>query len=165
MQEFIEAYHARWGIEELYKVSKGVFNIEDFHAKSKRGVKQEIFAHFVLITMNRIFANQADIDLNYSSNSADNTTIHENHEPKTHLHMIKTNFKNCIHVFSRSMEELLLLGTKMNTVIERAYRFIIGRNQKIRPDRSYARKSMSPGSKWRPSKEKKKEQSMVAALT
>ena len=63
-QDFIDIYHARWGVEELYKVSKRIFIIEDFHAKSERGVKQEIFAHFVLITMNRIFANQADADLN-----------------------------------------------------------------------------------------------------
>ena len=65
-QDFIDIYRARWGVEELYKVSKGIFILEDFHAKSERGVKQEIFAHFALITMNRIFANQADSDLNQS---------------------------------------------------------------------------------------------------
>jgi hypothetical protein len=70
-QDFIEVYHSRWGIEELYKVSKRIFIIEDFHAKSERGVKQEIFAHFALITMNRIFANQADIDLNPTSTIGD----------------------------------------------------------------------------------------------
>jgi len=63
-QDFMDIYHARWGVEELYKVSKRVFEIEDFHSKSERGVKQEIFAHLALITMNRIFANQADIELN-----------------------------------------------------------------------------------------------------
>ena len=57
-------YHSRWGLEELYKVSKRVVVIEDFHAKTERGVKQELFAHFVLITMNRLFANRADLDLN-----------------------------------------------------------------------------------------------------
>ena len=152
-QDFIDIYHARWGVEELYKVSKHIFIIEDFHAKSERGVKQEIFAHFVLITMNRIFANQADADLNQSN---DNTTKHESSSLKVQMHTIKTNFKNCIHVFSRSLEELLLLQTKMTTAVKRAYHFIIGRNQKERPGRSYARKSMKPESKWHPSKEKKK---------
>ena len=155
-QDFIDIYHARWGVEELYKVSKRIFIIEDFHAKSERGVKQEIFAHFALITMNRIFANQADSDLNQFNNSLVNTTDHEHLSLKTQEPKIKTNFKNCIRVFERSIEELLLLQTKMNTVVERAYHFIIGRNQKERPGRSYVRKSMQPESKWRPTKKKKK---------
>jgi len=126
IQDFIDIYHARWGVEELYKVSKRIFIIEDFHAKSERGVKQEIFAHFVLITMNRIFANQADADLNQSNNSAINATEHESPALKAQMYTIKTNFKNCIHVFSRSIEELLLLQTKMTTVVKRACHFIIG---------------------------------------
>ncbi len=156
IQDFIDIYHARWGVEELYKISKQIFSIEDFHAKSERGVKQEIFAHFALITMNRIFANQADIDLNKSNDSVNNATDSKGSFLKAQTHTIKTNFKNCIHVFSRSMEELFLLKTKMDTVIERAYHFILGRNQKERPGRSYIRKSMKPISKWQPSKEKKK---------
>jgi IS4 transposase len=44
-----DIYHSRWGIEELYKVSKQLMSIEEFHAQSERGVKQELFAHFVLI--------------------------------------------------------------------------------------------------------------------
>ena len=159
-QNFIDIYHARWGVEELYKVSKRIFIIEDFHAKSERGVKQEIFAHFALITMNRIFANRADADLNQSNdsiNTAVNTTDHERPSLNGQMCKIKTNFKNCIHVFARSIEELLLLQTKINTAVERVYHFIIGRNQKERPGRSYARKSMKPESKWRPTKKKKKE--------
>lgn len=60
----MDVYPGRWGIEELYKVSKRIFIVEDFHAKTERGVKQELFAHFVLITMNRLFANRADSELN-----------------------------------------------------------------------------------------------------
>jgi hypothetical protein len=69
---------------------------------------------------------------------------------------IKINFKNCVNVFTRSLEELLLLQTKMDAAVERAYHFIIGRNQKERPGRSYVRKSMRPESKWRPTKKKNK---------
>ena len=161
MRDFIEAYHARWGIEELYKISKRIFCIEDFHAKSSRGIKQEIYAHFALITMNRIFANQADADLNHSNNFSIKTDDHENHA----LHMVKTNFKNCIHVFSRSLEELLLLKTKLSAVVDRAYQLIVGQNQKARPNRFYERKSMKPESKWRLSKEKLKERNLATALT
>jgi hypothetical protein len=156
IQDFMDVYHARWGVEELYKVSKQIFSIEDFHAQSERGVKQEIFAHFALITMNRIFANKADINLNLSISSDTNSTEHGNSDLKQQTHKIKTNFKNCIHVFKRNMEELLLLKTKMNTVVERAYHYIIGRNQKERPGRSFERKSMKPNPNWRPPKKKKK---------
>jgi hypothetical protein len=165
-QNFIDVYHARWGVEELYKVSKRIFIIEDFHAKSERGVKQEIFAHFALITMNRIFANRADADLNQSNdsiNTAVNTTDHERPSLNGQMCKIKTNFKNCIHVFARSIEELLLLQTKINTTVERVYHFIIGRNQKERPGRSYARKSMKPESKWRSTKKKKKKKNEIPA--
>ena len=155
-QDFMNIYHARWGVEELYKVSKRIFSIEDFHAKSERGVKQEIFAHFALITMNRIFSNQADIDLNKSNKPIVNTMGHEKTSLERPRHTIKTNFKNCITVFSRSIEELFLLRTKMDTAIERTYNFIIGQNQKVRPGRSYTRKSMKPESKWHSPKEKKK---------
>ena len=68
IKDFIDVYHERWGVEELYKVSKRIFIIEDFHAQNERGVKQEIFAHFAYVTMNWIFANQADDSVNPSDN-------------------------------------------------------------------------------------------------
>ncbi|MEN8132743.1 MAG: transposase [Pseudomonadota bacterium] len=61
---FPDLYHARWGIEELYKVSKQLVGVDDFHAQSERGVKQELFAHFVLLTLNRILANHTEAGLN-----------------------------------------------------------------------------------------------------
>ena len=106
--------------------------------------------------MNRIFANKADVDLNQSNYPA------SDHKDYLQTHILKINFKNCIQVFSRSMEELLLLQTKIKRSVERVYKFIIGRNQKERPGRSYARKSMKPGSKWQPSKEKKKKTQILA---
>ena len=159
-QDFADIYHARWGVEELYKVSKHIFIIEDLHAQSERGVKQEIFAHFALVTMNRIFANRADAQLNQSNDSnnpAANTTDDQRFCLTGQMHKIKTNFKNCVHVFSRSIEELLLLQRKTNTVVERVYHFIISRHQKERPGRSYPRKSMKPERKWYPTKKKKNE--------
>jgi len=158
-QDFVDIYHARWGVEELYKVSKRIFVIEDFHAKSERGVKQEIFAHFALITMNRIFANQADIDLNQPQNSINPTEKLSDSglSPGNHqMRKIKTNFKNCIHVFTRGIEELFLLHSKMKATVERTFNFIIGRHQKERPGRSYPRISMRPATKWHPTKKKTK---------
>jgi hypothetical protein len=158
IKEFSDLYHARWGVEELYKVSKRVFDIEDFHAKSERGIKQEIFAHFSLITMNRIFANQSDIELNLSKdeNSTQESTSQGQSSVNHQMSRIKTNFKNCIRVFTRSIEELLLLKNKAKATVERAYLFIIGRHQKERPNRSYPRISMRPPTKFTPTKKKSK---------
>jgi hypothetical protein len=156
-QDFAEIYHARWGVEELYKISKRLFIIEDFHAKTERGVKQEIFAHFALITMNRIFANQADVDLNLTQKTIPPPgETGKSLVPRTNpmIGMVKTNFKNCIHIFSRGIEELLLLKSKMKAAVERTFLFIVGRHQKQRPNRSYPRKSMRPSSKWQPTKKK-----------
>ena len=74
----------------------------------------------------------------------------------------RTNFKNCIHIFTRSLEELLILHAQMSSA-ERAFNSIIAQYQKVRPSRSYPRKSMKPISKWRPSKKKKK-QKITAAI-
>jgi len=166
LQEFMEVYHGRWGIEELYKVSKRIFIVEDFHAKTERGVKQELFAHFVLITMNRLFANRADSALNAPHPStaleprgASNDTAFAAAAPG-----LKTNFKHCVHVFARSLEELLLLHTRMKSAVQRAFQAIVGQYQRIRPNRSYPRKSMRPETKWHPSKEKKREQKAAVSL-
>ena len=166
LQEFMDVYHGRWGIEELYKVSKQIFVVEDFHAKTERGVKQELFAQFVLITMNRLFANRADSALNppepstpmyprdWSSAAASIATAPG----------LKTNFKNCIHVFERSLEELLLLHARMKSAVQHAFHLIVGQYQRIRPNRSYARRSMRPETKWYPSKEKKRDRKAAVSL-
>ena len=151
LQEFIDVYHSRWGIEELYKVSKRVFNIEDFHGKTERGVKQEIFAHFVLITLNRLFANRADIELN-----SEGTSNPQSSGPGPVGR--KTNFKNCIHVLEQGLEELLLFQRRITDVVQRLFRTIVGRYQRVRPNRSFIPRSMKPETKWQPSKEKRQAQ-------
>jgi len=148
LDALMEVYHSRWGIEELYKVSKCLFVVEDFHAKTERGVKQELFAHFVLITLNRLFANRTDSVLNTGRGGL---SAPEDTEPPQH----KTNFKNCIHVLQRSIEELLLLHQQIQGVVQRVFRTILARYQRVRPNRSYARRSMRPRTKWQPIKEKK----------
>ena len=55
-----EVYHARWGIEVLYNISKNLVVVDDFHGRSERTVKQELFARFVLITMSRSCASASE---------------------------------------------------------------------------------------------------------
>ena len=146
---FSEAYHARWGIEELYKVSKQIMAVEEFHAKTLRGVKQELYAHFVLITMNRIFANHAD---NPDSHEPSHDTIMKTSPDETDS-PTRVNFKNCISAFVRNLEALFLQQTEdlKQTVVSLMNR-IRRRRQKVRPDRSYPRISMKPVGKWRSNK-------------
>jgi IS4 transposase len=35
IEQLSAVYHARWGIEELYKVSKQLMKVEDFHAQNE----------------------------------------------------------------------------------------------------------------------------------
>lgn len=156
LHELMDVYHSRWGIEELYKISKRLFCVEDFHAKTERGVKQELFAHFVLITLNRLFANRADSELNSGPGSPafdpDEATSPQR----------KTNFKHCMHVLERSLEELLLLHQQMTSVVQRVFRSILARHQRVRPNRSYVRRSMRPHTKWTLTKEKRRAQKAAA---
>jgi hypothetical protein len=149
LQDFRGVYHARWGIEELYKVSKQSFQIEEFHAKSERGVKQELYAHFTLITLSRIFSNHADlrrpdapIVLRTKERSSQNGTPGR----------FQTNFRNAIHLVSRSIEALLLFHASVKTTIRNVFRRVGRRYARIRQNRSFPRVSMKPVSKWRSSK-------------
>jgi len=138
---FPDLYHARWGVEELYKVSKQLVNVDDFHGHTERGVKQELFAHFVLLTLNRILANHAETGLNANRSTAPGA-------PR-----FQVNLKNALVTMARHMEELFLKTSRLtyetlNTVID-ALGFC---RQKTRPGRKYPRVSMKPTGKWRPSK-------------
>ena len=138
---FSDLYHARWGVEELYKISKQLVNVDDFHAHTERGVKQELFAHFVLLTLNRILANHAEAGLN------------ANRSPAPGAPRFKVNLKNALVTMARHMEELLLKTSQLtyetlNTVID-ALGFC---RQKTRPGRKFPRVSMKPAGKWRTSK-------------
>jgi hypothetical protein len=150
LEAFKDLYHGRWGIEELYKISKNLIDVEDFHSKYERGVKQELFAHFALITMNRLLTNHTDQQLNQSPD-IDVTTSHRPTEPTKNspvMTRIKTNMKNCIAVFVRHLEPLLMLQQKITKTLDHICRTIARRFQRTRPGRSYQRKSLRPISKW-----------------
>lgn len=155
LQEFVDAYHSRWGIEELYKVSKQVLAVEDFHAKTERGVKQELFAHFVLITMNRLFANHADTQINCDEDAACSSSCASSGASVAPTLELKTNFKNCVRVLERGLEELLLLRRRAKDVLQRIFTAVAARYQRVRPGRSYPRRSMRPPTRWSASNQTK----------
>ena len=137
--ELSDLYHARWGIEELYKVSKNLLSVEDFHAHTERGVKQELYAHFVLITLTRLFSNHSDMQSN--PDGCDDK------------HSYQANFKNALTVVGNKIEALLL--KQANMVSETLNQIIAGISscrQRKRPNRSYPRCSRKPIGKWKPAK-------------
>ena len=79
----------------MYKVSKQLIAVEEFHGKTERGVKQELYAHFVLITLTRLFSNRTEEGFKQSDGVDE--------KPK-----MKANFKNCLLVVGRNIEALML---------------------------------------------------------
>ncbi len=140
IEDLSDVYHSRWGIEELYKISKQLMAIEDFHGQSERGVKQELFAHFIIITLTRIFSNHSENNFNVQSPAAEKSEI-------------KTNFKNCLATVARNIESLLIQqAILLNETINRIIAGISSCRQKLRPNRSYDRCSRKPIGKWKPPK-------------
>ena len=142
-----EVYHARWGIEELYKVSKKLVEVDDFHGRSERTVKQELFAHFVLITMSRYCASASE-HLLASLLNLPSEKIAEDKSLETEQ-AIQVNFKNTLTTVARHLEEILYapslyinqIMTDMVCSISRYY-------HKKREGRHYARESKQPASQW-----------------
>lgn len=143
-ESFMELYHSRWGIEELYKISKVLIDVEDFHGQTERGVKQELFAHFVLITLKSIFANHSETNLIQNQNIL---------TPLTSPDKFKVNVKNCLVTIARNLEGLFirqadLVCKTVNNIINTVYNC----RQKERPNRSYKRQSLKPLKKWQAQK-------------
>jgi len=63
----------------------------------------------------------------------------------------------------RGLEELLLLHQRIRGVVQRIFTTILGRNQRVRPNRSFIRGSRGPETKWRASKQKKNAQKTAHA--
>lgn len=172
LSEFPSVYHGRWGIEELYKISKQFIDVEDFHGKSERGVKQELYAHVLLINIARIFESEANKQLplvpdNQGEGRDEPEEIKraESEEIKGSywqdfcgaMQELKVNFKNCILVVGRFLEKLVA-PIKHETVscLSKILTSISRVRQKIRPGRHSPRRSRKPINKWRSSNATKK---------
>lgn len=156
VSEFSEVYHGRWGIEELYKISKKLIEIEDFHGKTERTVKQECYAHILFINIARIF--EFETDENFPPPPPNLPNDHKGDSLKSgywqsfcsEIKTIKVNFKNCLMVVSRKLEKLFMPFAGEDFSWISAMLISISKlRQKIRPGRHVPRKSLKPISKWR----------------
>ncbi len=161
--EFPKVYHGRWGIEELYKISKQFVDVEDFHGRSERGVKQEVYAHVLLINIARLFESEANKQFRPPP---------EGHEQEREpigeikgnywqdlcgsIEQLKVNFKNCLLVIGRFLEKLVISTTSEKVSWLSKILLSISRvRQKIRPGRYFPRRSRKPITKWRNNNDKK----------
>jgi len=140
--EIVALYKERWGLEELFKAAKVHINFEEFHSKSERGVKQEVYGAFLLITMARLVSRSAETQLDSKKFGDKKATPKE--QPW------KVNFKAALALFASHLERLILPAMgKIKTTLG-AIRSEMSRiRQKIRPGRKFERRSMLPVNKWR----------------
>ena len=130
-----DLYHGRWSIEELYKTSKHVIAVDEFHGRTERGVRQELYAHFNLIAMARLFSNQGDSLLD---------DMHEGDLPKR-----RTNFSNALAMLAINLEEMILAQTAaLADTVGRMADSILAVRARLRPGRSFPRRSRKPVGKW-----------------
>ena len=134
--DLADLYHARGGIEEMYKISKQFLEIQQFHGQSERLVKQELFAHFNLIAMMRLFTNR-DADRRQASQLPDGKPL------------AQANFKHSLVGLAQHLEGLLLRHSAyVSETLERICAWVGTGRRKPRPDRSYPRMSRQPAPKW-----------------
>ena len=154
---FYDLYHERWGIEELYKISKDIVNIEEFHSKTERGVKQEIYAHLLLINLSRFFEFDAQDRLppmeQQDKEACNRANFYKFFNPAS---LFNINFKNCLMVVGLYVVDLFLSTCKeLEHWTGKVIRMILRVRQKIRPGRSFPRRSYKPTSKWERGRSKK----------
>ena len=154
LEDFPAVYHGRWGIEELYKISKLFIEVEDFHAKSERGVQQECYAHMLIINIARIFALHAENQLPNSKLTIPRKGDQSNSYWKSFIKEVKIfqiNFKNCLLIIGRNLIKLLwpIELISQDPIYDILVRNIARLRQKIRTGRHFVRQSRAPINKWK----------------
>ena len=105
----MDLYHERWKIEELYKITKQITEIEEFHSKTERGVKQEIYAHLLLVNLSQFFEFDGKDRLppmhQEDAEKCVQADFYKFFNPAT---MFNINFKNCLAIVGHYLENLIL---------------------------------------------------------
>ena len=134
-----DLYHARWGVEEHYKLVKRLLRLEPFHGQSEDLVLQQLWACFTLIAMTRLFANHCEAEMPSAAGKPP----------------LRANFNNSLRTVSQHIEWLLLQqSAALSTTVDSILRSMDCCRQRERPNRSYPRVTRRPDDRWRPSKKK-----------
>ena len=127
-------YRTRWRIEEMYKTAKWFMAIESFRSESERGVLQELYANFVMVTATRLTTNGIDGEIN---------------DPRDGRPPKRVNFKHAVAAVFRNFEALALVQAEaVAETVAWIVDDIAALWQRERPGRSYPRVSLKPKGKW-----------------
>lgn len=139
-RKLADLYHQRWSIEELYKQSKVAINVENFHAKSLNGVRQELYASFTLTALGRLMSGSCEKHVNGPGEV-------------TRRGIWRANDTHALAVSYRAFESMLLGHARsMASLITDALSCLAASMYRERPNRHYKRISQKPIGKWRPGK-------------
>ncbi|MCY4460735.1 MAG: hypothetical protein OXC26_10135 [Albidovulum sp.] len=109
--------------------------MDEFHGRSERGVRQELYAHFNLIAMARLFSNHGDGILDEMDES-DRSRM-------------KANSANALAMLALDLEEMILKhAVSLADTVGRSAASILAVRAKLRPGRSFPRRSRMPVEEW-----------------
>ena len=130
-----DIYRGRWGIEELCKVSKQLAEVEQFHARTGRGVRQELFAHSAIVAPARSLGNFAEQAVGACADDGA---------------AVQANFKNALATVARQLEAAVLGHARLAAeAVSNMVEGIASCTGKTRPGRSYPRVSKRPDDRFR----------------
>ena len=130
-----DIYRGRWGIEELCKVSKQLAEVEQFHARTGRGVRQELFAHSAIVALTRSLGNFAEQAVGACADDGA---------------AVQANFKNALATVARQLEAAVLGHARLAAeAVSNMVEGIASCTGKTRPGRSYPRVSKRPDDRFR----------------
>ena len=137
-KELADLYHMRWQVEELYKISKDFIITDEFHGRNERGVRQELYAHFNLIALTRMFTIPGEELFQDGCN-----------DTGENQHKQAINFKHSLAIFGNCLEELVLASNELVTrTVDMVFELICHTSNAVRPGRSFERVSKKPLKKW-----------------
>lgn len=133
-KEVLDLYAKRWSIETMYSRVKTLFSVENFHARTVNGIRQEVFANLLVLSLTAALAvNVAQVK-------------------GVNIRKVAPNFKNAAEVLRRNLfYQLGVIPLSSKGQIKKS-RQIIAEITKVlctkQPGRSYPRYSRKPINRW-----------------
>lgn len=143
IEDFAQAYHGRWGHEEFYKSLKHHIKSIEFHGKNENFIRQEIYAGFNILSLNRILSNSVEEKFEENDNGDSPDPFHRTR---------KVNFKSQLDNFYRVVEPVIAgKPEKQREVIQCTVKRSQRQSYKTRLNRTSKRISHKHINKWQKS--------------
>lgn len=146
--ELLSLYLRRWEIETVFNRLKNLFCMEKFHARSPNGIRQEIFAHLIWISLAAL-ATTAIEPMNPAPQS---TTVTEGKKMSDKIEReVMPNFKATAEALKRAFFLFVnarILKEKPIKLVRRIIQALSKLSRKRQPGRHYPRISNQPQNTW-----------------